>query len=134
MARTMKNNLDRQAVIFGKYLIKKTPNSPSVKKYGAAVKLHSKKLDNQDMRLLELIEKHPTLTPFVDAALAFVKPHSEVRPRIYLLFAILESTPEYWQEFIPKKRNPLYIFTIFSIGVRSVFRAIVGIVVVKVYA
>jgi len=67
----------------------------------------------------------------IDSGLALIKPHSEVRRRLYLMFAILESTPEYWKYFIPVRRSGWYIITIIGVGLRSVLRAIFGVILVK---
>ncbi len=42
----------------------------------------------------------------LDAGLAVADPHSELRRRLYLMFAILESSPEYHELFLPPRPRP----------------------------
>lgn len=125
------DTINHQAVIFTKYLIKKEPDSQSITLYSQAI-AHQTELSYRDAKLLKFVQKHPFWIGCIDGGLAFVNPHSEVRRRIYIMFAILESQPLFWRNFLPIKRSWWYLFFILFTGLRAVIRAAAGIVMVKI--
>jgi hypothetical protein len=76
--------------------------------------------------------KHPFLLPYLDAHDAFFRPNSELRQRLYLMFSILEASPDFADSFLPRKHSTWYIITIGAYGLRGIYRLIVGTVLVKV--
>lgn len=124
------DRLAHQAVIFTKYLISKQPNTQSITLYSRAI-AQGGELDGYDLKLLSFVQRHPFWVGCVDGGLALVNPHSEVRRRIYVMFAILESQPVFWRDFLPIKQNRWYIFFILFTGLRAIIRAVTGIVIVK---
>lgn len=123
-----------QAELFGRYLLHTNPSKETVELFNKAMQITVGDADKTDAKLLALIQKRPYVLSCVDAALALIKPNSEVRRRIYVMFSILESSPEYHEHFLPKKHSPLFIFALLAVGVRAVIRAVVGIVIVKAVA
>ena len=103
-------------------------NSKIYELYDAAI---SGNVQAGDKKLLTLAFNHPRLLPFLDAGLVFLRPYSELRRRIYIIFAILESTPEYSNEFMPTKTGFWGNIRIGLVGARAAWRAIVGIVIIK---
>jgi len=83
-------------------------------------------------KLTRIAFKHTWLIPFFDGALVFLHPHADLRRRIYVMFAILESTPEYSDGFLPAKTSFGDFVGLIGTGFRAVFRAAVGIVIIKV--
>ena len=65
--------------------------------------------------------------------MSFFKPDSELRRRIYVMFAVLESSPKYHRYFLPQKHSFLYVFVIFLLGIRAILRLVTGFVVVKLF-
>jgi len=124
----------QEARIFARYLLQTEPTDSAIKLYNAAMQANSGDADGSDKKLLSLIVKYPFLLSCVDAGLALLKPNSEVRRRLYVMFSILESTPDYHERFLPKQRSPLFVFVLILVGIRAVFRTAAGIVVVKVAA
>ncbi len=87
-------------------------------------------LDNEE-RLVSFAFRHPKLLPSLDASLVFLRPNSELRRRIYIMFAILETMPQYSKDFLPQEfrfKDYLYIS---GAGIRAILRLIIGIVIVK---
>ncbi len=76
--------------------------------------------------------RHPRLIPFLDAGLIFTKSPSELRRRIHIVFSTLESTPEYADLFMPQRVSVLGVLLLILVGIRGVFRAIIGLIIVKV--
>ena len=75
--------------------------------------------------------QHPILLPFLDAGFVFVKSNSDLRRRIHIVFATLESTPQYAHLFMAEKVGFFGVLRLGLIGVRGVLRALVGVVLVK---
>ncbi len=125
--------LEQEAAHFASYFLKDSSSK-------AVIDLYEKALTDcpvpseRDKKLLAFIAKNPSLTGLVDAALAFTDPHSEVRRRLYIMFAILESQPEHCDSFLPVKRNPFYVFIIAWVGFVSVWKTFLGIILLKVIA
>jgi len=130
----MKNTHSKEefeAIIFTKYLIGERADKKTKELYIRALDNSPTILDKNDTAILSFLTKHPSTLGFLDAGLAVIKPHSEVRRRLYLIFAILESTPLYWKYFIPIQRRPIYLFIVIAVGIRSIYRLLVGSILVK---
>jgi hypothetical protein len=67
----------------------------------------------------------------LDSGLALVRPHAELRRRLYLLFALLEATPEYADRFLPAARRPWYVIYIAWVGARAAVKGLLGSALVK---
>ncbi len=132
MSKTRQDSIKKEAITFTRHIIGQQPSEAAVQLYVRAIEQQKNALNKNDQRLLAIITKKPGTTSYIDAGLAFLYPHSEVRHRLYLMFAILESLPEYTEYFLPVNRSPWYIFVVIGAGLQSIFKAIVGIMIVKV--
>jgi len=124
--------VSEQAAAFGRYLLKTKPNTRVIALYEKAITYDKGEPDAGDTKLLAFIGKHPGAISFIDAALALIKPNSEVRRRLYVMFSILEASPDYHHLFLPQKHSGWYIFALAGATTRGICRAICGIVLVKV--
>ena len=125
------DELALEANIFSKYLLHKKPSKAAVELYIKAMQANPGKLDEGEAKLLKFSLKHAWLLSCIDGGLVFVKPHSEVRRRIYTMLSILETTPDFAQDFLPTQRSWSYAFVVGWAGVRGVARAAVGVFIVK---
>ena len=82
-------------------------------------------------RATSMAFKYPGLLPFLDAGLVFAKTSSDLRRRIHIVFSSLESTPQYAELFMPQKVGFFGTLLLILVGIRGVFRAIVGLVILK---
>lgn len=126
--------ISEQARVFGRYLLKREPSSRVQELFAKAMATNSGAGDKQDQALLAFAVKHPHFLPLVDAGLALIKPNSEVRRRLYIMFSILEASPDYHQLFLPKKHPVWFLLVIVGTGIRAIARAVCGIIVIKVVA
>jgi hypothetical protein len=129
-----KTNTDyhKQAAIFSQYIIGESADDSITFLFAKDIQTKKVTLDKKDAAVLQMILRHPWTVGMVDAGLALLRPHSEVRRRIYVMFALLEASPKYWQYFLPVERSGWYIFRIALTGVGSILTSIGGIVLVKV--
>jgi hypothetical protein len=123
-------NIDKEAAIFSKYLINALPTQADIKLYKDAV-ASSPSISKSDQKLLAYIHKHPWSLRFIDAALPFYRPHSEVRRRIYLILAILEASPDHSDAFIPNRKSPLYILRVGISMMGAIVKLACGLVIVR---
>jgi len=119
-----------EARLFSRYLIGREANKQVLGLYRDALQ-ETGHMDRLDQALLRFALKHPLSIGYLDAGLIFYKPHSELRHRLYLMLAILEAQAEYSALFLPKRRTFLYIAFLVWCGIRSVFKAAVGSILVR---
>ncbi len=124
------DDFDLQAEIFSRYLIKALPGASAKGLYARRLRAGAGKVSAHDRKLLAFVLKHPWSLGLIDGGLALLDPQSEVRKRIYVMFAVLETQPEFWQDFLPASRNPFYIFSVAAFGLRAIFRALAGCILV----
>ena len=67
----------------------------------------------------------------VDAALALKEPNNNVRRKLFTMLAILEASPNYTSYFLSKNYSRFYLFKLIGVGIRSIWRAMVGVIIVK---
>ena len=124
-------NTKHQADILTRYLVGRPVQSQTL--YSLYEKsLANSSQSNTESKLVNFSFSHPRFIPFIDAGLVFLRPTSEMRRRIYIVFSVLESTPEYADFFLPKKHTIVDFLIVFGTGIRAVFRAIIGIIIIKV--
>lgn len=125
------DELTTEATVFSTYLLHKKPSAAAVELYVKAMQANPGKLDESEAKLLKFALKHAWLLGCIDGGLVLVRPHSEVRRRIYTMLSILETTPDFAQDFLPTQRSWSYIFVVGWAGVRGVARAAIGMFIVK---
>lgn len=121
---------NHQARIFSKYLIGELPSRQAIIIYEQAVE-DAPLIDAVDKRLIYFATEHPKFIGLLDSALAFIKPYSELRRRLYVMFAILESSPEYANYFLPVSRGRLYLVRVGLAGLSAAGKIILGTILIK---
>ena len=128
----MKITVRREAKILGTYLLRARPSDAAISLYERAMSASPTSLSTIDKRLLTYMHKYPRQLGFIDAGAQLLYPKSEVRRRLYVMFSILETVPEYHNHFLPQKHSFWYLFALVFFGIRGIAKAIVGVVIVKV--
>jgi len=132
MTETAYPDLEREAKIFGSYLIGEEISEAAIRLYVEAHKTNSFELDEKENRLLKFIYKHPGITGMIDGGLALQKKDSTIRKNIFFMLAILETFPEYSRYYLfPEPTSAKNIFEFFIFGVRGVIRMVLGFIVAK---
>lgn len=124
------SDLNRQADILTDYLIQKSISNAVV--YDLYRTVVTEKKQQDETKLINFAFRHPSFIPSLDAGLVFVRPESELRRRIYIMFATLESMPEYSNLFLPEKTGTQGFIRVIGSGIRAVYRAIIGVILLKV--
>lgn len=118
-----------EAKIFGAYIVGAIPSQDIITRYIHIATSSPPPLTTQDKAIISFIYRHPGLLGAIDAYAAFFRPESEIRRRLFIMFAVLEATPEYADKFLPKDRGFLSFLTIFGVSLRAFFRLVMGCVV-----
>lgn len=132
MTGTGQPDLEREARIFGRYLIGEEIKEEAIRLYLDAHQGNRFNLSEKEARLLRLIHRHPALTGMIDGGLALQNKESAIRRKIFFLLAILETFPEYSRHYLfPEPASIKNIVSFFTSGVRGVLRMILGYLLVK---
>jgi len=118
--------LTKEAQVFTKYLVGKEVDSLSVELYIKANEKLNISLTDEENKRLRFMLRNPIMIGMVDGALSLRNPNSGIRKKIYLMLAILESHFAYADYFLPQERKGSYIFSIIGTGIRAVWNAITG--------
>lgn len=124
--------LAHEARVFGSYLTGGEVAPQVTERYTRAIQNKHLPLSIRDRKLLAFIMKHPSTVALVDAGLVLINPGSAVRQRLLVLFAILESTPDYHEYFLPRKQSYWYFFRLIFVGLKAGLKAVVGVLLIKV--
>jgi hypothetical protein len=125
--------LQHEARLFATYLVKRPPSNLIIKRYVDALRHNPQTLNRQDSRLLDFIHMHPWSLGYIEAGLALRQPYSEVRRRLYVMLAILESSPDYTTAFLPQQRSLWYMGVVLYAGLRACCKTVAGLLFVGVF-
>jgi Mg2+ and Co2+ transporter CorA len=127
----LNNNQNSEALVFGQYLIGQTINDATVERYNRAIEKLNYQADEWEQAIVEKAVRKPSLIPYYDAAMALRHRNALLRKKIFVMLAILETRPEYADYFLSKEYPKSYLLNVIGIGVRSVYRAVVGLLIYR---
>lgn len=127
----MNNNQNSEALVFGQYLIGQSINDTTIERYNRAVKKLDYHADEWEQEVVEKVIAKPNLIPYYDAAMALRHRNALLRKKVFVMLAILETRPEYANYFLSKEYPKTYIINVIGIGIRSVYRAIIGLIIYR---
>jgi hypothetical protein len=113
------------------YLISACPNDRVKARYEDAIRMLNVELDAVDRRLWKIVTSCPFTFRIIDGGLAIVRPTSSIRRKVYIMLALLETSPEYCEYFLPKGFGSLYAVNIVWTGARALLVGLLGYVVLK---
>lgn len=95
-------DLRREALWFGRYLIGAEPSEPLVERYVRAnAKVLRETPTKRDAAVLAFVHAHPWSLGLLDAGTAFTRNAPLLRRKLVVMMAILEATPEFFDETAP---------------------------------
>lgn len=96
--------LARDCRVISFYLIGREATNDLIERYCAAMRLRVPASDLNDAEW-RWARRYPRVLPYLDAAAALVRPRSSLRQRIYIMTAILETSPAHAEQFLPRTRT-----------------------------
>lgn len=132
-SRSQEATYELEARLFTRHITGNEATQQTVARYVKLITPIAQSDNNPaDQKLLTWVVARPWSLPFLDSYAAFFKPQSELRHRLYVLFAILESSPEFADSFLPQKRRLLPSFVRLTYaGVAATFKLLVGTILAK---
>jgi hypothetical protein len=121
--------LEQEARVFGRYLVDATPAPSVVARYRDAVStLWPSPPPPRDAALLAFVRRHPWSVGPLDAAAGLVDRGGQLRSRILLAGAILETTTTHADDFLPRTvATPALRGRLVASGISSALLAVAGI-------
>ena len=120
-----------EADLLGRYLIRIPPNDRVKLLYAKAMSTMNIQMDPVDQRLWNMIMHYPFTLRIIDSGLAVIRPNSAVRRKIYTMLALLETSPEYCDYFLPQAFRHLYVVNVAFAGACAAVAALIGFVVLR---
>jgi hypothetical protein len=124
-----KNQLHKEAEIFGRYIIGVKVNKNTIEQYVNSFEASPMIIAEKEQLLIDKCVKNKRLLPYYDGALSLKNQNHLLKQKLLRMFAILETRPEYSDKFLGKEFPKGYIFKIGLVGIRGVFRAIIGLII-----
>jgi hypothetical protein len=123
----MEINPAREAEVLACYFLGSPPNREFIDRYCRAVELRpSGELGPGELRLWRAALSSRWRLRLVDAGLAMHDPYSPIRQRLLLMLAILEASPRYCDEFLPRSYGAWGLLRVFGLGFRAVLTSVAG--------
>jgi hypothetical protein len=125
------NAIRAEALCFARYLANATPDNWVIELYAKTIQNNNRQTTERDRKLLNFATSNNWSIGLIDSGLALLHPASEFRMRLHLMFAILETCPEYQHLFLPQERNFLYSFHVVFHALRAVLMGVSGYLFLK---
>jgi hypothetical protein len=94
------SSAELEARLLGRYLLGKDPNERAIALYRSAIIVEVSAQAKE--RSWRMAMRRPWLIGPLDAGLALLQPTALLRERIWVMSAILEACPEYYEDFAPQ--------------------------------
>ena len=123
--------LDAEARIFARYLVGRAPTAEVVARYRAASRaLWPGAPGPGDAERLAFVRRHPWSVGPLDAAAALLDPAGQLRSKVLVTAALLETTTAHADDFLPRTASlPALFWRLFASGMTAVVQAVLGVLV-----
>lgn len=117
-----------EAILFSRYLLQTDPPAEMIERYVAGDRLlFPDQPPESDVAVVAFARSHPAAVSLLDAATALLMPDALLRKKILLMAAILETSPRYADEFLPRAVPPLRLFfSLCAWTLTSAFKVVLG--------
>jgi len=89
-------------------------------------------LEDEDEKIFKMMLNKKWKMASIDAILAFKKPQSNIRRKIFIMLSILEASPNYTSYFLSKDFSFFDYIKICCVGIRSIIRVLIGFFYLKI--
>lgn len=123
------NLLEKEANLYSQYLIDQKPPQEMIKRYIDANRiLNINRGSSLDNKVVQFSVSYPRSIPLLDAAAGFLQRDSLLRKKIYTMAAVLETSPKYTKEFLPRHLSSLRLFVqLCANGLATCIKVLIGI-------
>ena len=127
-------SLSRQEMtVYCKYLTGISADEQSLALFHRAIQHEETILNDEEIKLLQFMIRHPFSVGLIDSALGLFKPKHRLRKRMIIAFAILETSPVYFDYFKPKVFSRLHLITLMGKGLQEALQGLAGSIILLFY-
>jgi hypothetical protein len=121
--------LEGEARLFARYLVGVVPAEGLIARYAHACRiLFPEPGSPRDEALLAFARRHSWSVSFLDAACGLLWRGARMREKVLVMAAVLEASPDFAEEFLPRTVGPLALFVqLAAVGIVAVGRAVAGL-------
>jgi hypothetical protein len=121
--------LEAEARIFGAYLVGRSPAADVVARYRDACRvLWPEAAGARDAARLGFVRRHPWSAGPLDAAAALLDPGGQLRSKVLVTAALLETTTAHADDFLPHTLSLSALFVSLAVsGTAAVAKALLGL-------
>ncbi len=120
--------LKAEARALGRFVLRREVEPEFIDRYAAAhAHLFTELQSPGDVALVSYAVRHERLLPCLDAAAALLRPESLLHKKALLMAAVLEASPRYAEEFLPRTRGLLGLCGLFVVlGFTTAVQVVIG--------
>ena len=107
-----RSELEREAGILSRYLLGRAPGERERALYAEAMERLDVPLSPAEARLWRFMMRFPSAIRSIDTVLAFKDPQHPARRRIFTMLAILEASPAFSADFLPRPLSRLHLLRV----------------------
>ena len=124
-----RRTLEIEARVLGRCLVGRIPSQALIDRYCEAnCELGSESAARSEAALLQFVRKHPWSASFLDAACALLRPDGALRTKMLMMAAVLETSTECAEEFLPRATRPLrLVLSLVGYGLVAILRTLAGL-------
>ena len=112
--------------IYCKYLTDKDADEQSLSLFCKAIQHEETILNDTEVRLLQFMIRNTWSIGFIDSALGLFNSGHRLRKRMIIAFAILETSPAYFDFFKPKAFSRFHLLTLMVKGLQEALQGLAG--------
>jgi hypothetical protein len=118
----------KEATVFSRYITGKEASEQCLQLYVQVQQKLAIPITPRERKKLNFILRFPFFMGWIDGALAIVNPEHPIRKKLYVMFSVLESIPDFHSSFLPQQRGGGYIISILWTGTRANFNTLFGFI------
>jgi hypothetical protein len=127
-------SLSRQEMsVYCKYLTGINADEQSLALFQRAIQHEETILNDEEIKLLQFMIGNPFSVGMIDSALGLFRPKHRLRKRMIIAFAILETSPVYFDYFKPKVFSRLHLITLIGKGLQEALQGLAGSIILLFY-
>jgi hypothetical protein len=126
--------LELEARVFSRYLVGRVASDTLRARYADAIRaLLPTPGVARDEALVAFVRRHPWAVSWLDAACGLVRPRARLREKILVMAAVLEASPDFAEEFLPRTApRAALVARIAGLGSLAIARALGGLLLLPV--
>jgi hypothetical protein len=128
--------LEQEALAFSRYLVARVaPDALRVRYVEAVRTLLAAPASATDEAIVDFARRHPWSVSLLDAACGLVRPRARLREKLLVMAAVLEASPDFADEFLPRTERPaLLLVRLAGLGCLAAGRTLAGLLLLPIAA